>query len=275
MKRRDYEELAKEAVAGLLDSQVPLQSGIVKIAKREELGPEQIRRVVEMANTHTFLDLFKKSAGDDRMVEFEVADPDKTLEAFYDGPVEVEPVSDKVEEAKEHLNDSTSFFDDVADENSDNDDLDPPDQDDGATKVASWQPRVDAREAEFTAVRTARMLSSLQDKVAHACHSCDEFAAGIANEHRGIYSREKLAQWEQDSLAAFGSDAVHCINAVRERLGKPVYTAMPDSALVKQASQYHVYETTDALRAAGHFLRTREHGLAAREGLRQLREKAC
>ena len=274
MKRCDYEELAREAVTGFLDSKVPLEQGIVKIAKREELNPEQIKRVVEMANTRTFLDLFKKTAGDDRMVEFEIADPDKTLEAFYEGPVEVEPVMGAASESKAHDRNPDSFFDDVADENSASE-PDPPNQDDGATKVASWKPRVAAKNLEYTAVRTARILDSLRDKVAGACYACDEYASSIANEHRGIYSREKLAQWEQDSLAAFGADAVHCINAVRQRLGKPAYTSMPDPALVKQAAAYHVYEATDALRAAGFFLTSRKTGLIAQEGLRNLQEKVC
>ncbi len=50
---------------------------------------------------------------------------------------------------------------------------------------------------------------------------------------------------------------------------------MPDDALVKQAAAYHVYEATDALRAAGFFLTSRKTGLIAQEGLRNLQEKVC
>jgi len=276
MKRQDYEELAKEAVAMFIDDGTSLEDGIVKVAKREELNPEQVKRVVEMANTGAFLDLFRKTAGDDRMVEFEVADPQSTLDKYYGGPVDVRPVKqasdDPTNPPPEDEGDGL-FFDDVADENSAEESMEEGgcDCEGGcescSCKTAAWEPRVSARNAEWNAVRIARTMDGLRDKIASAFYFCDDLSQAIAEDFRGMYSREKLATWEQDSLAAYGSDAVHCINAVREKLGYPTYTQMPDEGTVKVAAQYRVYDESPALIAAGHFIVSRERGLHAQTGL--------
>ena len=75
MRRPDYESRSEEAAVALVDDGTPLQDSIVKIAKRDSMNPEQIKRLVEMSNTASFLRMFGKTAGsEDRMVDFDVAD---------------------------------------------------------------------------------------------------------------------------------------------------------------------------------------------------------
>ncbi len=66
---------ARQAVADYLQNQVPLNDSITKIAEEHALNKEQVARVIEAANTSTYLDLFEKSA--DKYVQFPPADPSK------------------------------------------------------------------------------------------------------------------------------------------------------------------------------------------------------
>ena len=69
--RHDIDSLAFKAVKHLNEGKT-LHNSIVKLAKDNSMNPEQIKRLVESANTSAFLDQFNSKTGSDRMVEFEV-----------------------------------------------------------------------------------------------------------------------------------------------------------------------------------------------------------
>ena len=76
--RHDIDSLAFKAVKDF-NSGKTLHNSIVKLAKDNSMNPEQIKRLVESANTSAFLDQFNAKTGSDRMVEFDVADPSKVI----------------------------------------------------------------------------------------------------------------------------------------------------------------------------------------------------
>jgi hypothetical protein len=80
------DQMAKEVVAGLTEGGVPLTDGVVKVAERENLGPEQIKRLVETTNNMTFLHKFNAAEPNaaDRMVEFEPADAQGAIQRMLD-----------------------------------------------------------------------------------------------------------------------------------------------------------------------------------------------
>jgi len=247
--RSDYEQKADEAVRGFLDGGVPLEDGIVQIASRDQLNPEQIKRIVEMANTAAFLEMFKNKSGDDRMVEFETASPQSVIKKFYEvGPSSVGTTVVQVS-GYPSLESAGSFFDDIADENAGCGCGTPVDECSCMSaapiveKQASWEPRVKESNKQKTAIRVNKALDILKDKLASAYYEAEDAADKLASKFKSIYDRDKLAEFEQDGLSTFGPRAVYGFNAVRSRLNKPLYNKLPDAGIVKSASEFHLADS--------------------------------
>ena len=79
----DYEKYAEGVSNDFVEKGACLNDGILKVAKDKDMNPDQIKRLVEMANTKTFLKLFKDKDGTDRDVDFDVADAGNILKKFY------------------------------------------------------------------------------------------------------------------------------------------------------------------------------------------------
>jgi len=86
----DY--LAKEASVNYVNSNIPLNDSIAKLAEENALNREQINRVVENANTATYLSLFKTAS--DKYVEFPVADAEKVAELLNSDMENIDNLSD-------------------------------------------------------------------------------------------------------------------------------------------------------------------------------------
>jgi hypothetical protein len=69
--------LAKRAAAEYVKEETPLNDSIKELAKEASLNAEQTKRVIEMANTETFVRLF--SGNYDKNIDFDVADPEAIL----------------------------------------------------------------------------------------------------------------------------------------------------------------------------------------------------
>jgi hypothetical protein len=249
--RSDYEQKADEAVRGFLDGGAPLEDSIVSIATRDQLNPEQIKRIVEMANTAAFLEMFKRKSGDDRMVEFETASPESVIKKFYEvGPNSFGTTVVSVSGYPD-LSTAGSFFDDVADENSScgcGMKMDPcscmsADPIVEVSKEASWKPRVDNINKQKLAIRLDKAKEVIADKLAAAYYEADEISTKLASKFKSIYDRDKLAEFEQDGLSQFGPSAVYGFNAIRSKLHKPLYERMPSSEIVKKASEFHLADS--------------------------------
>jgi hypothetical protein len=74
---RNFDKLAEEVVNQFLTNSVPLQEEIVKIAGRDSLMPEEVKRVVEKVNTLATIQLIKTA--ENGSLEFAMADTSKVL----------------------------------------------------------------------------------------------------------------------------------------------------------------------------------------------------
>lgn len=83
----DLKSMAKKAAAKFLKKEASLNDAIKGMVKEAGLNDEQVRRVVEMANTETFVNLFKQ--GFENNVDFDVAD----FNEIYEPPKEKEASS--------------------------------------------------------------------------------------------------------------------------------------------------------------------------------------
>jgi len=78
----EYAEYGKKAARSYIDEQVPLHDSLVKVAEDLQLNRHEIDRLVEEANTATYVKLFENTVEDDKYIEFPVAEAEKVAEAI-------------------------------------------------------------------------------------------------------------------------------------------------------------------------------------------------
>jgi hypothetical protein len=248
--RSDLEDMAKSLVDKFMNNNTALEDGILESAKDNLLNSEQIKRLTEMANTSAFLEMFKNTSGDDRMVEFKVADPGVVIKKYYSTTPDNAPakgvMSIEIEELDPSDNDTSVFFDDIGgsdkydkSEISDESDSDFSLEDIGlkaasyVEKVASVSLKSLDFKSDLNKFRRMDIENSLRDKLAHCDITATDIADSIAGNFKGIYSREKHAQFELDSISRHGNAAVPVLQMVRSRLGmQKIARALTDSEIL-------------------------------------------
>lgn len=88
LQPEDFEKLARVVVNEYLDNSTPLEEGVVKTALENELNPDQIKNLVQQANTMAHLSLFDKKDDGDKVIDFDPADPAVVLKQIYQGEPE-------------------------------------------------------------------------------------------------------------------------------------------------------------------------------------------
>ena len=80
------DKIATAVVDRFLTEKIALTDGVVDAAKEANFNPEQIKRLVESVNNMTFLRKFNdvEKSAEDRMVEFETADPNSAIQRILD-----------------------------------------------------------------------------------------------------------------------------------------------------------------------------------------------
>lgn len=76
-----FDKLAEEASGELFSNGVALNQSVVKIAQREKLNPEEVKRLVEKTNLHATLTMLK--AASDKRAEIFLADPEEVLKETH------------------------------------------------------------------------------------------------------------------------------------------------------------------------------------------------
>tara|TARA_Y100001970_G_scaffold282723_1_gene396161 strand:+ start:485 stop:1324 length:840 start_codon:yes stop_codon:yes gene_type:complete len=240
VSRYDLEKMAFSLVDMFMGGS-PLEDSILNMAKDRSLNAEQIRRLVEMANTSTFLRLFKDAPSEDRVVKFKVADPEVVIKRYYStGPgtnsksVSITMTMGKLPSSSE---DKSIFFDDVADETKA-----APEPEE---KVASFgiEPFFMKRsEYQLDRFSLLKAKDSLLDKIADCDIRANDMADELAASYRGIYSREKLASLEADSVSKWGNNVLPAIQLVRSKLGHSKIARELSSKELRYAGERHLVE---------------------------------
>ena len=75
----EYVKRAGEIASQHVNSKKPLNELCEKIARDENMNPNEIRTLVRLANVATFQELFKRKDDGDKMVEFDTGDPEKVI----------------------------------------------------------------------------------------------------------------------------------------------------------------------------------------------------
>jgi len=214
--RHDIESMSFRAAEKFKEG-TPLHVSIVKIAKDNQMNPEQIKRLVEASNTTTFLNEFKSKSGNQRMVEFDVANPDKVIQEALGGS---SASSDKAPSISITISvdPNASLHDSVEDEN-----LPMPELEPSSEKAASYREGFFLQETEKTSSLNShtkyQIKESLLTKIADCNYRAEDIADEIALSYRGIYTKEKHASFETDAFSMYGNKAIPGLQLVRNRLG--------------------------------------------------------
>lgn len=83
IKSQAYQKFAEAVATDLIESKIPLNDSIIKLARSRDMTQEQIKRLCEATNNVTFNKLFKQNkTASDRIVEFDVADASVILNSL-------------------------------------------------------------------------------------------------------------------------------------------------------------------------------------------------
>lgn len=116
----DFDMLGEEASSRFFNQAEPLEDVVVKMAQEHKLNPEEVKRLVEKANTFSSVKFIK--AASDKTTEFELADYQATLQRTHPEGSQVEAAVVKeaacrpedmprtVKDASTALADSHAFF---------------------------------------------------------------------------------------------------------------------------------------------------------------------
>jgi hypothetical protein len=261
LSRSDLESMAKEIVNKFLSGS-SLEDEILKSSKDGLLNSEQIKRLTELSNTAAFLDMFNGKTGDDRMVEFNVADPSAIIKKYYSSDIAGDNpakgvVSIEIEDLDPSDNDHSIFFDDVVGDRYDNSNIPDEASENGEDefKLASLEKVAEeyaSSQHKFSLgsmdeFRVQDIKNSLMDKIAHYNYVASDLADEVANTYKGIYSRSKHAEFELGAFSRHGNAAIPALQMVRDRLGMPKIARALSSQELSLIADRHLVESSTSL----------------------------
>lgn len=212
--RHDIDSLAFKAVKDF-NSGKTLHNSIVKLAKDNSMNPEQIKRLVESANTSAFLDQFNAKTGSDRMVEFDVADPSKVINAALAGSTDTAPKAGPSVTITISTDTEPSLASDISDELR-------PDTEEHSKVASEYTSQgffLNSENKGLSYHAKLQAKESLLTKIASCNYQAEDLADDIHGAFRGIYTRQKYASFELDALSLYGNQAIPGLQMVRTRLG--------------------------------------------------------
>jgi hypothetical protein len=216
--RHDIDTMGFKAVDGFKRGE-PLHDTLVKMAKDNRMNPEQIKRLVESANTSTFLDQFKSKTGNQRMVEFDVADPSRVIQDSLGGEPSNSSSTGPSVSITISVDPVSGLHDSITDENSAHSAMGSTEEP-TSQKVASLDLRYEGpKEIPMNPNTRAQVRESLLTKIADCNYRAEDLASAVAVEYRGIYTRPKYASLETDALSRYGNAAIPALQMVRHKLG--------------------------------------------------------
>ena len=217
--RHDIENMGFK-VAEQFRNGVSLHNAATKVAKENNMNPEQIKRLVEAANTTAFLNEFKGKSGNQRMVEFEVADPGKVIDESLGSNPGNEPHSTKAPGISITItvDAESGLHDHIENENSATSDISY-DSPKTASYLGIGLGLGESEPIELDAHKMHQIKESLLTKVADCNYRASDLADDIYNSYKGIYGSEKYAEFELDAFSTYGNAAIPALQMVRNRLG--------------------------------------------------------
>lgn len=230
----DYEKMAEDVVTDFVSKNTNLNDGILKIAKERDLNSEQIKRLVEMSNTKTFLKKFAEKNDGDKVVNFDVADAQKILQQFYSEPTPKAIKITKVTITKIPGSDLEIDFPDMMRSireglpEKEVEESPEPEEKAASEKIDALESPVLTKKAKYKLVlRMRKIAEELMNRVYESEHDFLEERDKIASEFCKLYGPE-YTDFEKDAMHRFGSEDIfvkHALEEIRRciKWNKPMY----------------------------------------------------
>lgn len=232
--RHDFDNMSFSIADDFSSGNTDLNSAVLKVAADKSMNPEQVKRLAEAVNTTVFLKLFKDKPSQDKMVEFDVADPQVVLDKLLGSSSEHKEtlggglsIVIKSDMDLDTDSDTSSFFDDIIDEVKTSSfssmSKTAGHYDDYSIDTDIHRVRFEKTAKQLDLTKNKYLLYKAKDtlltKQADLNIRTNEDAAAIADSFKGIYSREKYAEFELDCLASYGNKCLPGLQLVRSKLG--------------------------------------------------------
>lgn len=211
---REYSKLAAAAAKDLVDSQIPLNDSIDKLAASYDMNDDQLARLCEASNNAAFNALFEargKQGADDRLVEFDVASPKTILEKRIGAAKTAsarQPSSSSFDAAWESRPLRSALVEHVVE----------------TEKVASVDVLQEQRFARADARSVDKALEHLRHEKIAAEADALEALSDVVRHFRPMYARDGFTAFEKEAMILHGQDADALLDATRRALRMPEVT---------------------------------------------------
>lgn len=273
LREQDFDKMATEVVDRFFTGQAKLADAAAEMAGSHGLNPDQIERLVQAANTMTFLrgmEQRKQEGAGDLLHEFDPIDARHVIRIVIDGagahvmpdgeeqghgdemelpdemsgmhmnPAEGEPGhedSPEVEECEEKCHDK----------------LDPP----GVKTKKKYEPDDEADEAappskEARIMRAQKLAGILEDQYRQAEWAYEERFDALASRFKRVYNPMSFEAFEKDAMAEFGDEVgLTILNGLRAARKLPALekqaafektAALQDRHITIESPELHLFE---------------------------------
>jgi len=215
----DFKKMARAVVDRSFTSSTPLNDEIVKSALDNELNPDQIKNLVQLANTMAHLTLFDKKDGDDKLVEFDPADPSTVLKDVYkdEEPEVVESVSDSPERTTDMFGGLTEIADKV--KGMLGQDVAGPAEEVVEETAAPAEP-MSPKKRSMIIIKIRKVAEDLNDRKLQSAYEYKEELDKLASEFAKLYGPDYDA-FEKDAVSLRGAVATPILADIRQCLRLP------------------------------------------------------
>ena len=267
-----FQKLAKTAVSEFVEKGTPLEDSVTKTAVSNELNPEQVRNLVQLANVmaHKMLSDKKDETGEDRIIDigdFEPLTPSKIIEKVYSG--KAVPCSEDSTAVVDSSDKILDFFGDLCDScgldletGSSSEKIEIPGEKERADKENEA-----ARGIAIIRIRKAAEYidNESKDAAVEYRHVLDKVASEFAKLYGPSYE-----EFEKSALSWRGTNGTPVLNDIRSCLG---LDSLKQETAVKIASVRRLVDTdTKLMQSFDQLLKLSSHYAdlkAAREYLQQ------
>lgn len=280
----DFQKMAGRVVDRFLSRQAALDEAAADEAKSHQLNPDQIERLVQEANTQTFLrmmDQRKQDGASDMTHEFDPIDSRQVIRividqngVHIDGPHDNNVGGASAGPAKDHdeLPDEMAALRRGGSSKSKGEKKEESKAEEAEEKGA--EKKASALPAHLAQRKLESVAAYLRDKLAQLEFRFEDEFDTLAGRFRGINSRDKLAEFEHDVLDTYRDDySPRILNSLRGALRLPAYD---DAALnTKFASvENHITLDTPELSLFGNLVTMAKTASQLQDGIRWIEEQS-
>ncbi len=276
-QRKQYEDAAADIGKNYAEgnNEKSINDLAVKVARDNNLNPEGIRTLVRLSNVSAFQELFTKSAGDDRMIEYQVGDPELVITQLYTETKTAAVQSQATPTDYSRSNDyygAFSITDKVAEDTSKKEIADAA-LDSETTPDA---PVVDKQQVKMLFTQAKDKIESDIKEAEYGWYSCIEKAAQTLRCSTGSDFKFDKVAFDADMLAAGGDEIIPDLRALSQFTGAPA-PQVCEREKVAAIMEFHVPKLSEHSTSILGFLKEaatfRAHRTRCRAGLDMLTKK--